>query len=223
MAYILDRDGVFEVRKSLQSDDAGNGVFCVEDVSAGTILPYYGVAFKEKGSPEDMDRTYVIGGDWNNSKGNPRTSRVYSVDGNPLREPVSSLEEYKKLGCQINEATKPSKPSCMFIVNPLLTKDSFKDSFVKQDPVIATLVVITGDLVAGTELLTSYGSDYGKRDYKPCKLKRKEHDAMVDKAYDIVDSLEDVSREPKRFRAEPVGPDGTHEPSLKNRTNSEVK
>lgn len=203
MAYILDRNGIFEVRKSLQGEDAGNGVFCVEDVAAGTILPYFGVCFKEKGSPGDMDRTYVIGGDWNNSKGNPRTSSIYSVDGNPFKGPVGLLDEYKKLGCQINEASKSFKPCCMFVVNPLLKKDSFKQSFASQEPIIATLVVITEDLPAGTELLTSYGSEYGKRPYSVCKLKRKEHDAMVDKAYDIVDSLEVDTREPKRAKAEP--------------------
>jgi len=194
MAYILDKDGVFEVRKSGQGTDSdnvdsGNGVFCSEDVKAGTCLPYYGVAFKESKATDEMERTFVIGADYNNSKGDPRTSKTYSIDGNPHTPPVSSLEEYKKLGCQVNEASKGSKVNCLFIVNPFLEKGTFKESFVKQEPIVATLIVVTEDLVAGTELLTTYGSDYGKRDYSVCKMKRKEHDRMVDYAYSFVDSL----------------------------------
>lgn len=202
MAYILDKDGVFEVRKSDQGSDcddvdSGNGVFCNEDVKAGICLPYYGVSFKESKATDDMDRTFVIGADYNNSKGNPRTSKTYSIDGNPHIPPVSSLQEYKKLGCQVNEASKGSKVNCLFIVNPFLNKGSFKESFVKQEPIVATLIVLTEDLVAGTELLTAYGSDYGKRDYSVCKMKRKEHDRMVDYAYSFVDSLcdQDESQE----------------------------
>lgn len=201
MSYIIDRDGLFEVRASGQGENSGNGVFCVDDVKAGTMLPYTGVAFKESKSPDDMDRTYVIGGEYNNSRGNPCTSKTYTVDGNPFLEPVFSLEEYKKIGCQINEASKGSKVNSMFCVNPLLTKESFKESFVSKNPINATLVVITEDLKAGTELLTSYGSGYGKRNYKPSKLKRKEHDAMVDRAYNFVDLL-DVP-EPKRTKKNP--------------------
>lgn len=191
MAYLLDKDGVFEVRSSIQGEStgtAGNGVFCVEGVNAGTILPYYAQAFKESRAPKDMDRTYVIAADFNNSRGNPRTSDVYSMDGNPLVEPVKALEEYKKLGCQINEASEGFSVNCMFVLNPLLEKGSFKESLVKNEPVIATLVAVTEDLPAGTELLTSYGRDYGKRSYKVSKMKRKHQEIMIDKAYDFVDT-----------------------------------
>jgi hypothetical protein len=194
MAYLLDRDGVFEVRKSLQGQDSGNGVFAVEDVKAGTILPYYAVAFKESRAPGDMDRAYVISGDYNNPRGNPRTSGAYSVDGNPFVEPVASLEEYKKLGCQINEASRGSTVNALFTINPFLTKQSFKESLVNQEPIAATLVVVIEDVPAGTELLTMYGDLYSDRGYKVCRLKRKEHDRLVDVAYSFTDKLYDKSR-----------------------------
>lgn len=54
---------------------------------------------------------------------------------------------------------------------------------------MATFVVITEDLKAGIELWTSYGTDYGKRGYKPTKMKQKYHDAMENKAYGFVDGL----------------------------------
>ena len=188
MPYLLDKDGVFEIRSSIQGDSAGNGVFCIEGVKEGTILPYYAQAFKESRAPEDMDRTYVIAADFNNSRGKPRTSEVYSVDGNPLVEPVKALEEFKKLGCQINEASEGFSVNCMFVINPLLEKGSFKESLVNKAPIVATYVVVTEDLAPGTELLTSYGRDYGKRSYKVSKMKRKHQEIMIDKAYDMVDA-----------------------------------
>lgn len=186
---MLDRDGVFEVRTSNQGEHAGNGVFCVEDVKTGTILPYYAVSFKESRASKDMERTYVIGGDYNNSKGNPQTSMTYSVDGNPFIEPILSLSEYKKLGCQINEASKGSKVNSIFTLNPFLHKGSFKESFTKQEPIVAALIVVIEDLSAGTELLTMYGSDYSDREYDVCKMKRKEHDRLVEIAYSFTDAL----------------------------------
>lgn len=196
MAYLLDKNGVFEVKPSIQGESAGNGVFCVEGVKAGMILPYYAQAFKECRAPKDMVRTYVIAADFNNSRGKPRTSEVYSVDGNPLVEPVLSLEEYKKLGCQINEASEGFCVNSMFVLNPLLEKGSFKESLVKNEPIVATYVVVTEDLPPGTELLTSYGRDYGKRGYKVAKMKRKHQETMVDKAYDLVDMWVEQSQCP---------------------------
>lgn len=197
MPYLLDREGVFEIKPSVQGNSAGNGVFCVEDVKAGTILPYYAQAFKESRAPKDMVRTYVIAADYNNSRGTPRTSEVYSMDGNPLVEPVKALEEYKKLGCQINEASEGFCVNSMFVINPLLEKGSFKESLVKNEPVVATYVVVTEDLPTGTELLTSYGRDYGKRGYKVSKMKRKHQEIMVDKAYDLVDMWVEQSQHPE--------------------------
>lgn len=195
MAYLLDKDGVFEVRPSLQGESAGNGVFCIGDVKEGTILPYYAQSFKESRAPVDMDRAYVISSDFNNSRGKPRTSEVYSMDGNPFVEPVKSLEEYKKLGCQINEASEGFSVNCMFVLNPLLERGSFKESLVKNEAIVATFVVVTEDLPPGTELLTSYGREYGKRGYKVSKMKRKHQEIMVDKAYDIVDTWVDQSKQ----------------------------
>lgn len=128
MPYLLDKDGVFEVRTSMQGEDSGNGVFCVGDVIEGTSLPYYATSFRESRTPDDMAWTYVIAGDFNNSKENPRTSKTYSMDGHPLVAPVKSLPEHKKLGCQINEASKPSKLNCIFAINLFLTKFLFKES-----------------------------------------------------------------------------------------------
>lgn len=194
MVFLLDRDGLFVVKASDQGPDSGNGVFCVEDVKAGTILEYTGVVFKELKAPKDMDRVYTVACDYYNSKGKARTSEIYSIDGNPHNEPIASLKEHKKIGCQINEASRGGNPNCMFTTNPFLTKTSFKDAFTNQTVVTATLIVIVEDLSAGTELLTMYGDDYGDREYKPCKMKRKHQDIMIDKAYSFTDDLLEQSR-----------------------------
>ena len=194
MAYLLDRDDLFEVRASGQGPDSGNGVFCKEDVKAGTIIEYTGIVFKESKAPKDMDRVFTIACDYYNPKGKARTSETYSIDGHPHKEPVVSLEERKKIGCQINEASKGSDPNCMFTINPFLKKNSFKDAFVSKEPITATWIVIVEDLPSGTELLTMYGDDYGDREYKPCKMKRKCHDLMVDKAYGFSDTLLEQSQ-----------------------------
>lgn len=205
MVFILDRDGLFEVKASDQGPDSGNGVFCIDDVKAGTILEYTGVVFKESKAPKDMDRVYTVACEYYNSKGKARTSEIYSIDGNPHKEPIASLEEHKKIGCQINEASRGVNPNCMFTTNPLLTKTSFKDAFANQAVVTATLIVIVEDLSAGTELLTMYGDDYGEREYKPCKMKRKHHELMVDKAYDLVDAwVEECNRSKEESITVPI-------------------
>lgn len=189
MAYLLDRDDMFEVRASGQGPDSGKGVFCKEDVKAGTIIEYTGIVFKESKAPKDMERTFIIAADYYTSKGKARTSATYSIDGHPHKEPVVSQEERKKIGCQINEASRGGSPNCMFTINPFLTRESFVDAFNNRTIVTATWVVIVEDLPSGTELLTLYGSGYGDRKYKHCKLKRKCHDLMVDKAYGFTDIL----------------------------------
>lgn len=203
MPYILDKDGLFETRPSQQGEDSGNGVFCVDSVKAGTMLPYTAIAFKEKGSPEDLDRTYVIAADFYNTRGSSRTSKTYSLDGNPFVEPVKSMEEYHKLACQINEASRGSKVNCVFCMNPFLDKDSFKTSSENQEPLIGTYVVITEYMEAGTELLTSYGEDYGKRPYKVCKMKKREYDTMIDRAYEFVDVIAEDHTEKKKSKNVP--------------------
>ncbi len=199
--HVLDRDGVFEVKES-GIPGAGSGVFCAEDVGAGTIIPYHGVAVKESKAPRDLDRTFCIGADFNNSRGYPQTSKIYAMNGNPLVEPIRSLDEHKKLGCRINEASRPLEPNCLLAVNPFLTKSSFKSSFEGQEPIVAALVVIPEDLAAGTELLTSYGPDFGERDYKPCKMRGSRYEAMVDRVYDLVDLLAQEQRRPPTVRFE---------------------
>lgn len=223
MVYLLDRDGLFEVKASGQGPDAGNGVFCVEDVKAGTIIEYTGAVFKESRALDDMDRVYTVACDYYNSKGKPRTSEIYSIDGNPYKEPVASLEEYKKIGCQINEASRGGIPNCMFTVNPFLNKNSFKEAFTNQAVVTATLIVIVDDLSAGTELLTMYGDYYGDRGYKPCKMKRKYQDIMIDKAYSFTDSLWEQSQSPEEEIGDTLIIPTEYDPDLEPRVETEPK
>lgn len=136
-----------------------------------------------------MDRTYVAGADFYNAKGKACTSKIYSVDGTPFVEPVETLEEFMKLGCQINEASEGGNINCVLCINPFLTTNTFKQSFEKQKPFTATYAVITEDLQAGTEVLTSYGHDYENRGYTVCNMKRKTYEAMVDRAYYFVDEI----------------------------------
>lgn len=173
----------------MQGEESGNGVYAIDDVKAGTILPYSAVAFKESNAPEDMDRTYVIGANFYNAKGKACTFKIYSVDGKPFLEPVEPLEEFAKLGCHINEASVGKKINCILCINPSLTIGTFRESFEKQKPFTATYIVITKDLQAGTELLTSYGREYENRGYRVCKMNRKTYEALVDRAYDFIDEL----------------------------------
>ena len=196
MVYELDRDGVFECRKS-NEDDAGIGVFCVEKIKAGTILPYYAVAIKDGDEGDDdggvydcaKHRTYVIAADYSTSRGNQRSLRGYSMDGDPTLAEIRNLDEYKKLACRINEATDRSPPNCLLVSNPRISRDDIKRSYFKRKPVPVTLVVTIKDLEKGTELLTCYGDEYGAREYTPCNLKSSSSRKLVRRAYRHLDEL----------------------------------
>ena len=194
MVFELDRDGVFECRKS-NEEGGGTGVFCVGEVEAGTILPYYGVAIRdgdEKGECVDdcaNYRTYVVAADYTTRRGNQRSLKGYSVDGDPTLPEIRNLEEYKKIACRINEATDRSPPNCLLVGNPRISRDDIKRSFFKRKPIPVTLVVTLEDLRKGTELLTCYGDEYGAREYTPCNMTRSLSRKLVDRAYQHLDAL----------------------------------
>lgn len=190
MAFVLDEDGIFECRKSALSG-AGNGVFCSTKVKAGTILPYYGIAISDDNDEtEDGDRTYVISADYTTIYGNQRTVTGLSVDGDPRLPPIHRLEEFKKLACQTNEASDSSLPNCMLVSDPGISRVDIKRSIVKKAPIPITYIVVTEDLQKDTELLTCYGDAYGERQgYTPCKMSRRKHRELIDRAYTFVDAL----------------------------------
>lgn len=207
MVFLLDRDDIFECRKSEQGEGAGVGVFCAQDVKAGTILPYYGITIKDEDEYEDEDaedgqdeqgeenaddddyRTYVVSADYTTNFGNQRTLKGYSMDGDPNLPEIQRLEDFKKLACRINEASKYCQPNCLLVSNPAISRDDIKRSFVQTTPIPVTFIVTVEDLPKGTELLTCYGDDYGRRRYTPCKIKRNVFRAMIDRAYNHVDQL----------------------------------
>lgn len=191
MVFIVDEDGIFECRKS-ELKGAGNGVFCSTKVKAGTILPYYGIAISDDVDDgiEDGDRTYVISADYTTKYGNLRTVKCLSVDGDPRLPPIRRLEEFKKLACQINEACESSLPNCMLVSNPGISRVDIKRSLLRKAPIPITYIVVTEDLQKDTELLTCYGDAYGERQgYIPCKMSRRKHRELVDRAYTFVDAL----------------------------------
>lgn len=188
MVFVLDKNGIFECRKSALSG-AGNGVFCCKNVRVGTILPYYGITIDDDDYQDDSRRTYVIAADYTTAYGNKRTAKGLSVDGDPRLPQIRRLEEFKKLACQINEASNLSLPNCILVSNPGISKADIKRSLVKKVPIPITYIVIIKDLEKGTELLTCYGEDYGERSYSPCKISRRTHRELVDRAYKCVDSL----------------------------------
>lgn len=204
MAYVLDKDGMFECKPSNQGANAGNGIFCKEDIKAGTILPYYAVAFKEDDEYYDepngknekrkrmsvtRNRTYVMSAEYTTKSGNERSMKNMSTDGNPSLDEIKCLETHKQLACQINEASKGFQPNCLFTGNNNIGRKEIKDSFNCGIAIPIIYVVIPYDLKKGDELLTMYGSHYTDRSYVPCKIKRKVIREMVDICYDFVEKL----------------------------------
>lgn len=195
MVYVLDKDGVFECRKS-RVQGAGMGVFCVGNVKAGTILPYYGITIKDdddddgnvRCSREDY-RTYVVSADYTNRSGNQRTVGGYSVDGDPSLPATQQLDSFKKLACRTNEASDGFAPNCLLVSNPAISRADIRRSFVEHSPMPVTFIVTVEDLKKGTELLTCYGDEYGDRGYTPSKMKRNRFREMIDKAYKHVDAI----------------------------------
>ena len=188
MVFVVDEDGMFECRKSALSG-AGNGVFCATTVNAGTLLPYYGITINDDDYEDDSKRTYVIAADYTTAYGNQRTAKGLCVDGDPRLPQIRRLEEFQKLACQTNEASDDALPNCLLINNPGISRVDIKRSLVKKVPIPTTYVVVIEDLAEGTELLTCYGEDYGERSYNPCKMSRRKHRELIDRAYTFVDAL----------------------------------
>lgn len=195
MVYLVNKDGVFERRTSEQGENAGNGVFCVKKVKAGTILPYYGITIKDEDDDNENEnvsrcRTYVIAADYTTPFGNQRTVKGYSVDGDPCIPRIATLATFKKLASQINEASDASVPNCLLVSNPGISRADIKHSLAKSLPIPVTYVVTTENLVEGTELLTCYGGDYGERDYTTFKMNKRKYREMIDRAYEFVDAIQ---------------------------------
>ena len=188
MSFVIENDELFETRDSSQGENSGNGVFCKVDVNAGTILPYYAVAFKEK-DEDEMNRTYVMSADYISKNGNYRTLKGYSLDGNPNIEKIKDIDQYKKLAAQVNEASFGNTPNCLFVSNPDITMANIKDSFNDGTAIPITYVVVIENTVAGSELVTCYGKEYGDRDYIPCKLKKRKYQEIIDVAYEYVENM----------------------------------
>lgn len=193
MVYLLDKNGVFECRKSeVQDEGAGNGVFCVGAVKAGTILPYYGITIQDNDSNDEDEkdyRTYVVSADYTTRFGNQRSLKGYSMDGDPNLPAIQKLEEFKRLACRTNEASEGLSPNCLLVSNPAVSRADIKQSLADQSPIPVTFIVTIEDLCEGTELLTCYGDEYGERGYTPCKMKRKRFREMIDRAYKHVDAI----------------------------------
>lgn len=218
MVFVVDEDGIFERRKSGQGENSGNGVFCLDRVSAGTMLPYYGITITDDDDDEcecececDCDcemqveieheidhdhenacddyRTYVIGADYTTARGNRRSADGLSVDGDPRLPEIKELPEYKQLACQVNEAGAHSLPNCLLVSNPAISRADIKRSLAKKVPIPISFIVVIEDLPGGTELLTVYGDEYGERGYPTCKMKRSKNRELADIAYSFVDQL----------------------------------
>lgn len=195
VSSIVDKDGVFECRKSKQGENAGSGVFCAKDVKAGTILPYYGITISDDVEVDDQTpsrdnyRTYVISADYCTKYGTRRTAKGLSVDGDPRLPRIQKLEKYKKLACQINEANEGCLPNSLLTTNPRISRADINRSLLKKVPIPIAYIVVIEDLPRGTELLTFYGNDFGDRAYSSCKMNRRTHRQLADSAYAHVDAL----------------------------------
>ncbi|CAN0584420.1 unnamed protein product, partial [Ectocarpus sp. 12 AP-2014] len=159
--------------------NAGSGVFCVNDVKAGTILPYYGITISDDIEVDDDPlssdnyRTYVIAADYVTKYGTRRTAKGLSVDGDPRLPQIQKLERYKKMACRTNEASEGCLPNCLLTTNPRISRADINRSLLKKVPIPISYIVVIEDLPRGTELLTCYGNDFGDRAYSPCKMNRR--------------------------------------------------
>ncbi|AAK14454.1 unnamed protein product [Ectocarpus sp. 4 AP-2014] len=195
VSSIVDKDGIFECRKSKQGENAGSGVFCAHDVKAGTILPYYGITISDDVEvhddivSSDNYRTYVISADYCTKYGTRRTAKGLSVDGDPRLPRIQKLEKYKKLACQINEASEGCLPNCLLTTNPRISRADINRSLLKKVPIPIAYIVVLESLPNGTELLTFYGKEFGDRAYSSCKMNRRTHRQLADRAYAHVDAL----------------------------------
>ena len=115
------------------------------------------------------------------------------MDGNPTIEKMKDIEPFKKMAAQINEASFGNVPNCLFVSNPSITRHEIKDSLTNNIAIPITYVVIMDKISKDTEMITCYGKDYGDRDYKPCKMKKRKYQETVDMAYEYVENLPDLS------------------------------
>ena len=188
---MVEKDDI-ALRDSLV-EDAGKGVFCKKNISAGTILPYYALIKKMSDVEEEEDDTYFMSVTYINDKDKTRNILSMVADGNPSIKAIKTLPRQDRAASFVNEASD-SPPNCVFVNNLLLTKNEIVEAYREKKPIPITLLVIPHDLDKGEELYTMYGTDY-ERDYKIWRDRKGFREAIVNLAHEIVEECRDDLKE----------------------------
>lgn len=149
---------MFSIRKSSKGD-AGLGVFAKTDIPMGTTLTYFGIVRSDE--DEVANEQYnmiceVVGED-----GEMEELEGLVIDGDPVH-----LPEPLQIASRINEASTEAEHNVIFRPLTDATEDHFIEMHAAQKPVAACLCVLTRNVAKGEELLTSYGNEYGEREYE---------------------------------------------------------
>ena len=141
---------------------AGSGLFSKRDIPAGTILPYNTFVKKYSGLSEDEDPTYFMAISYKEN-GKEKTLRNFITDGNPNL--FKGSKKNLSAAAYVNEASL-YPPNCVFVTNPIITKESVINSYKYKKMITSSLLVVPFELKKGEELFTMYGPSYDTREYK---------------------------------------------------------
>lgn len=188
---LVEKDDI-ALRDSL-AKNAGKGVFCKRDISAGTILPYYALIKKLSDVEEEEDDTFFMSVTYVNDKDKTRNILSMIADGNPSLKCIKALPRQDRAASFVNEASDVP-PNCVFVNNLILTKNEIVQAYREKKPIPITFLVIPHDLEKGEELYTMYGSDY-TRDYKVWRDRKGFKDAIVNLSHEICEECKDDIKE----------------------------
>ena len=188
---LIEKDDI--ALRDSRAKDAGKGVFCKRDISAGTILPYYALIKKLSDVEEEEDDTFFMSVTYINDQDKTRNITSMIADGNPSLKSIMKLPRQSRAASFVNEASDVP-PNCVFVNNLILTKNEIVQAYREKKPIPITFLVIPHDLEKGEELYTMYGSDYS-RDYKVWRDRKGFKDAIINLAHEICEECKDDIRE----------------------------
>ncbi|ACH46815.1 unknown [Feldmannia species virus] len=185
--HLIQREDV-STRES-QIRGAGLGVFCKKPLEPGTILPMYAVVRKVSEIDSTDDSSYYMSISYTNSRGDKRNLTNIVSDGNPNLPSLKKLPRNMRAASYVNEASR-YPPNCIFISNPMLTKEDVTRAYRYKTPIVSALLVVPRFIGKGEELFTLYGKDF-VRHYSPWSGKDEDTRELQDLAHEIVSSVED--------------------------------
>lgn len=193
MIHVL-QDGEFSIKKSTVKG-AGLGLFSKTKIRAGTIIPYNTLIKKYADVSEEEDDTYYMGVSYLDEKGESKTLRGYIADGNPSQKCFKRKRSSLVAASYVNEASS-SPPNCVFVSNPLHTKESLKKLTKGKPEIFAScFLIVPWEIKEGQELFTMYGPSYSVRNYKQWRDRNGYKRDLIDESHSIIDKYKDYLRE----------------------------